>query len=134
MCIIQDSCRIDIFVDKTNQYKFMNNKILVIGSSNTDMTIKGKKLPAPGETVTGGIFYMGPGGKGANQAVAMARLGADVLQLRGGRGRAGTARHKRGGTEQRTDGSSAFHGNSFRGVADSIPKMAHSPFHDFPIA
>lgn len=56
----------------------MNNKILVIGSSNTDMTIKGKKLPAPGETVTGGIFYMGPGGKGANQAVAAKRLGGDV--------------------------------------------------------
>ena len=56
----------------------MNNKILVIGSSNTDMTIKGKKLPAPGETVTGGVFYMGPGGKGANQAVAAKRLGGDV--------------------------------------------------------
>ena len=56
----------------------MNNKILVIGSSNTDMTIKGKKLPVPGETVTGGVFYMGPGGKGANQAVAAKRLGGDV--------------------------------------------------------
>ncbi|MBQ7194913.1 MAG: ribokinase [Bacteroidales bacterium] len=56
----------------------MNNKILVIGSSNTDMTIKGDRLPVPGETVTGGIFYMGPGGKGANQAVAAKRLGGDV--------------------------------------------------------
>ncbi len=56
----------------------MNKKILVIGSSNTDMTIKGERLPVPGETVTGGIFYMGPGGKGANQAVAAARLGGDV--------------------------------------------------------
>ena len=56
----------------------MNRKILVIGSSNTDMTIKGERLPAPGETVTGGIFYMGPGGKGANQAVAAARLGGEV--------------------------------------------------------
>ena len=56
----------------------MNKKILVIGSSNTDMTIKGERLPVPGETVTGGAFYMGPGGKGANQAVAAARLGGDV--------------------------------------------------------
>ena len=56
----------------------MNNKILVIGSSNTDMTIKGDRLPVPGETITGGTFYMGPGGKGANQAVAAKRLGGDV--------------------------------------------------------
>ena len=41
----------------------MSKKILVIGSSNTDMTIKGDRLPVPGETLTGGIFYMGPGGK-----------------------------------------------------------------------
>jgi len=53
-------------------------KIVVVGSSNTDMTIKSGKLPIPGETVTGGIFYMGPGGKGANQAVAAKRLGGDV--------------------------------------------------------
>lgn len=56
----------------------MSKKILVIGSSNTDMTIKGDRLPVPGETVTGGVFYMGPGGKGANQAVAARRLGGDV--------------------------------------------------------
>ena len=56
----------------------MNNKIVVIGSSNTDMTIKGERLPVPGETVTGGIFYMGPGGKGANQAVAAQRMGGEV--------------------------------------------------------
>ncbi|RYF63992.1 MAG: ribokinase, partial [Cytophagaceae bacterium] len=48
--------------------------VCVIGSSNTDMVIKGDKLPAPGETVLGGIFLMNPGGKGANQAVAAARL------------------------------------------------------------
>lgn len=50
--------------------------VCVIGSSNTDMVIKAKKLPAPGETVIGGTFLMNPGGKGANQAVAAARLGA----------------------------------------------------------
>ena len=55
-----------------------SRKILVIGSSNTDMTVKSAKLPAPGETVMGGLFHMGPGGKGANQAVAARRLGGDV--------------------------------------------------------
>lgn len=55
-----------------------NKKILVIGSSNTDMTIKSEWLPKPGETILGGVFRMGPGGKGANQAVAARRLGGDV--------------------------------------------------------
>ena len=54
------------------------SRILVIGSSNTDMVIKTKKLPAPGETILGGIFLMNPSGKGANQAVAAARLGGKV--------------------------------------------------------
>ena len=55
-----------------------NKRILVIGSSNTDMTVKSAKLPLPGETVLGGVFTMGAGGKGANQAVAARRLGGDV--------------------------------------------------------
>ena len=54
-------------------------KIVVVGSSNTDMVIKSKHLPVPGETVLGGEFSMNPGGKGANQAVAAARLGGDVV-------------------------------------------------------
>ena len=53
-------------------------KILVLGSSNTDMTVLTDRLPAPGETVLGGEFKMGQGGKGANQAVAAKRLGGDV--------------------------------------------------------
>jgi ribokinase len=53
-------------------------KILVIGSSNTDMVIKTDRLPAAGETILGGTFLMNPGGKGANQAVAAARLGGKV--------------------------------------------------------
>jgi ribokinase len=53
-------------------------RIIVIGSSNTDMVIKSKKLPAPGETILGGTFLMNPGGKGANQAVAAARLNGKV--------------------------------------------------------
>lgn len=52
--------------------------ILVIGSSNTDMIVKANHLPLPGETVLGEQFLMQPGGKGANQAVAAARLGAKV--------------------------------------------------------
>ncbi|MBK7229069.1 MAG: ribokinase [Ignavibacteriales bacterium] len=56
----------------------MKNKVVVIGSYNTDMTIKTKKIPGPGETVIGGFFSTGGGGKGANQAIAAARLGADV--------------------------------------------------------
>ena len=55
-----------------------STKVVVIGSSNTDMTIKAERLPKPGETILGGVFVMGPGGKGANQAVAARRLGADV--------------------------------------------------------
>ena len=56
----------------------MKKKILVIGSSNTDMTVVSDRLPERGETVLGGVFHMGPGGKGANQAVCASRLGADV--------------------------------------------------------
>lgn len=53
--------------------------IYVFGSSNTDMVVKSPKLPVPGETVIGGEFLMNPGGKGANQAVAAARLGGNVF-------------------------------------------------------
>jgi ribokinase len=56
----------------------MATPIYVIGSSNTDMVIKSERLPAPGETIIGGTFLMNPGGKGANQAVAAARLGGNV--------------------------------------------------------
>ena len=55
--------------------------IVVIGSSNTDMVIKSRTLPRPGETVIGGKFVCNAGGKGANQAVAAARLGANVAMV-----------------------------------------------------
>ncbi len=54
------------------------SKIVVIGSSNTDMIIKAERIPVPGETILGGDFMMADGGKGANQAVAIAKLGGDI--------------------------------------------------------
>jgi ribokinase len=54
-------------------------QIVVVGSVNADMVVKSERIPAPGETVTGGQFVMAAGGKGANQAVAAARLGAEVV-------------------------------------------------------
>lgn len=53
-------------------------KIIVIGSSNTDMVVTSSKMPLPGETVMGNEFDVIPGGKGANQAVAAARAGSRV--------------------------------------------------------
>jgi ribokinase len=54
------------------------SKILVVGSANADLMIAMPKLPNPGETVRGHDFLVAPGGKGANQAIAAARLGGDV--------------------------------------------------------
>ena len=54
-------------------------RIVVIGSTNTDMVVRSARIPVPGETVTGGTFLLNPGGKGANQAVACARLGGDTV-------------------------------------------------------
>ncbi|MBS1604668.1 MAG: ribokinase [Bacteroidetes bacterium] len=56
-------------------------KILVIGSSNTDMVVTADKLPSAGQTLLGNGFFMNAGGKGANQAVAAARLGAAVSMV-----------------------------------------------------
>ena len=53
-------------------------RVTVIGSTNVDLVIQSPKLPAPGESVLGGIFKQFQGGKGANQAVAAARGGAEV--------------------------------------------------------
>jgi ribokinase len=56
----------------------MKPRILVVGSSNTDMIIKLDRIPKPGETVLGGDFGIAAGGKGANQAVGAARAGGAV--------------------------------------------------------
>lgn len=55
-----------------------NNKILVIGSSNTDLIVKVKSFPKAGETIEGKAYIQAMGGKGANQAVAAHRLGGEV--------------------------------------------------------
>ena len=54
---------------------------LVVGSSNTDMVVKSDHLPSPGETVLGGQFFTFAGGKGANQAVAAAKLEGQISFL-----------------------------------------------------
>lgn len=53
-------------------------RITVVGSANIDLVARCERLPRPGETLTDAVFERGPGGKGANQAVAAARLGAQV--------------------------------------------------------
>ncbi len=55
--------------------------ILVIGSLNADLVVRAPRFPAPGETIRGEDLVTVPGGKGANQAVAAARLGADVAMI-----------------------------------------------------
>lgn len=54
------------------------SRILVIGSANTDLTVYAERMPLPGETVTGHDFSLNSGGKGANQAAAVAKLGGNV--------------------------------------------------------
>lgn len=56
----------------------MTPNIVVVGSLNMDLVVRAPRIPAPGETILGGHFQTFPGGKGANQAVAAARLGAAV--------------------------------------------------------
>jgi len=56
-------------------------RVIVLGSINTDLVVKVPELPRPGSTVIGGTFYQSQGGKGANQAVAAARVGRSVVTL-----------------------------------------------------
>jgi ribokinase len=56
-------------------------RVCVVGSSNIDLTFRTARLPRPGETLAGHAFYLGFGGKGSNQAVMAARLGAQVAMV-----------------------------------------------------
>lgn len=58
-----------------------NSRIVVVGSINMDLVVRSSRLPVPGETLIGQSLSQFPGGKGANQAVAAARLGADVSMV-----------------------------------------------------
>lgn len=55
--------------------------VVVLGGINSDFIVRGRALPTPGQTIKGEYFYAGAGGKGANQAVAAARLGAHVALI-----------------------------------------------------
>jgi ribokinase len=55
--------------------------ILIFGSINMDLVVRAPRFPNPGETITGSDFFHAPGGKGANQAVACARLGAEAQMI-----------------------------------------------------
>lgn len=58
-----------------------SGEVLIVGSINVDLVVRAAQLPAPGQTVTGGVFARHQGGKGANQAVAAARAGATVTMV-----------------------------------------------------
>ncbi|MCC7390246.1 MAG: ribokinase [Phycisphaerales bacterium] len=73
----------------------MAGRVCIVGSVNMDLVVRAPRLPAPGETIAGGPFKTFPGGKGANQAVAAARMGAAVSFV----GRLGTDAY---GTELRS--------------------------------
>jgi ribokinase len=59
----------------------MNQRVTIVGSLNMDLTIRSPRIPRPGETILGSGFHTAPGGKGANQAVAAARLGSQVAMV-----------------------------------------------------
>ncbi|MCZ6781182.1 MAG: PfkB family carbohydrate kinase, partial [Nitrospirae bacterium] len=57
------------------------SKVIVVGSANLDFTVAAARFPTVGETVLGGDLYQSFGGKGANQAVAARKAGAEVVFL-----------------------------------------------------
>ena len=59
----------------------MSKRLLVVGSINLDLVASSRRIPLPGETVSGKTFNTFPGGKGANQAVAAGKLGAPVSMI-----------------------------------------------------
>src|SRR5258706_12125425 len=70
------SCRPEVLLGASQ--RMASKPIVIVGSVNVDLVLRCQRLPLPGETVVGRDFRVLPGGKGANQAVAAARLGAAV--------------------------------------------------------
>jgi len=56
-----------------------SSDVVIVGSTNMDMVVNADRIPVPGETILANNFFMNPGGKGANQAVAVARLGGQII-------------------------------------------------------
>ncbi|OFX15470.1 MAG: ribokinase [Armatimonadetes bacterium RBG_19FT_COMBO_69_19] len=99
-------------------------RLAVVGSLNTDLVIKSPRLPERGETVTGGEFATFPGGKGANQAVAAARLGAQVAMV-GALGEDEFGRQLRGGLER--DHIDTRHVATIPGTASGVALITVDP-------
>src|SRR3954453_21961204 len=92
----------------------MGVELTVVGSINLDLVARVERLPRPGETVGGGTLARYPGGKGANQAVAAARLGGP-----GGRGGGGGATVRMMGAA----GDDAFSGEALAGLREAGVKL-----------
>ena len=99
-------------------------RLAVVGSLNTDLVIKSPRLPERGETVTGGEFATFPGGKGANQAVAASRLGAQVAMV-GAIGEDAFGRQLRNGLER--DRIDTRHVTTIAGAASGVALITVDP-------
>jgi ribokinase len=92
-------------------------RVVVVGSSNTDMTVRVPSLPGAGQTVLGDSFAISPGGKGANQAVAARRAGAEVTFITA----VGDDDLGRGALERyRTEGIDVSHVRTIGGTASGV--------------
>ncbi|HET6946370.1 MAG TPA: ribokinase [bacterium] len=99
-------------------------RLAVVGSLNTDLVIKSRRRPERGETVTGGVFATFPGGKGANQAVAASRLGAQVAMV-GAIGEDAFGRQLREGLER--DRIDTRHVTTVAGEASGVALITVDP-------
>ncbi len=92
-------------------------RVVVLGSTNTDMIVRLPELPAPGQTELGGTFDTSPGGKGANQALAARRAGAEVIFLTA----VGEDEHgRRALARYRGEGIDVSHARTIAGVASGV--------------
>ncbi len=93
------------------------SRVVVLGSTNIDMVVRLPELPAPGQTRLGGTFATSPGGKGANQALAARRAGAEVVFLTA----VGDDEHGRQALDRyRGEGIDVSHARTIAGVASGV--------------